>query len=149
MDSTTNEIYSEVYAILQILGQNYINKLPNKLYEIIEKEKSNTYNPTYDSIDNLASLNIKKESISMIALFHLNYWCNSEEEKQNLKNIFNENEIKHQTSLKEKYSTDNLFKSKTKSNTEIENQEIMLIQEEQENIFKKIFNKIKKFLKKT
>ena len=87
MDSTTNEIYSEVYAILQILGQNYINKLPNKLYEIIEKEKSNTYNPTYDSIDNLASLNIKKESISMIALFHLNYWCNSEEEKQNLKNI--------------------------------------------------------------
>ena len=36
----------------------------------------------------------------MIALFHLNYWCNSQEEKQELNDLFKENEIKYQPELR-------------------------------------------------
>lgn len=81
MDIKTKEIYSEVYGILNMLGNNYIMKLPSSLYKMIEEEKSNEYNPKYDSEVSLEEQNIRRESISMIALFHLNYWCCSNEEK--------------------------------------------------------------------
>ena len=151
METTIKEIYSEVYSILNLLGDKYISKLPNSLYKMIEEKKSETYNPTYNSINNLKNQNIKRESISMIALFHLNYWCNSEKEKQNLRNIFKENEIKHQTELNEKYNTDNLFKNRKSTPIKeeiIEEQEKSLTTINKENIFKKIINKIMSFFKR-
>ena len=42
----------------------------------------------------------------MIALFHLNYWCNSNEEKEQLKQLFKNNEEKHQAEMREKYNPD-------------------------------------------
>ena len=59
----TKEIYSEVYSILNLLGDSFIDKLPKQLYSLIQKEKSDTYNPTYNSIDNLKDQDIRKESI--------------------------------------------------------------------------------------
>ena len=41
MDIKTKEIYSEVYGILNMLGNNYIMKLPSSLYKMIEEKKSN------------------------------------------------------------------------------------------------------------
>ena len=76
MDEMTQEIYSEVYSILNLLGDYFINKLPTSLYEMIKKEKSSTYNPQYSKKIDLNEQNIKRESLSMIAIFHLNYWCN-------------------------------------------------------------------------
>ena len=49
MNIYTQEIYSEVYAVLNMLGESYIKRFPVALYEMIEKEKSNYYTPTYDS----------------------------------------------------------------------------------------------------
>ena len=93
MDIKTRETYSEVYSILNMLGETYIIKIPSKLYQMIKEEKLNEYNPKYDSTLALEQPNIKNETLSMIALFHLNYWCDSQEEKQELKDLFNENEI--------------------------------------------------------
>ena len=151
MEVITKEIYSEVYGILNLLGDKYISKLPNSLYKMIENKKSETYNPTYNSINNLKNQIIKRESISMIALFHLNFWCKTEEEKQELRKIFKENEIKHQTELQEKYSVDNLFKNRKSTLVKeeiIEEQEKSLTTINKENIFKKIINRIMKIFKK-
>ena len=148
---TTKEIYSEVYSILNLLGKSYINKVPSKLYKMIEEEKSDTYNPTFNSINNLTGQNIRKESISMIALLHLNYWCDNEEEKQNLRKIFKQNELNYQAELEEKYSVDNLFKKRvTAPITEetVEEPEKSLAAVNKENIFKRIINKIKNIFKK-
>ena len=87
MNVNTQEMYSEVYSILNLLGNNYIAKLPKSLFKMIEEEKSSTYNPQYSEDKSLNEQNIKRESLSMIALFHLNYWCNSNEEKEQLKKI--------------------------------------------------------------
>ena len=41
---TYNEkIYSEIYAVLKMLGEEYIEKLPNSEYSMIISSKSNTY----------------------------------------------------------------------------------------------------------
>lgn len=148
MDIKTKETYSEVYSILNMLGENYIIKLPSKLYQMIKEEKSNEYNPQYDFTIALEQQNIKKEALSMIALFHLNYWCNSKEEKQKLKDLLKENEIKYQVELREKYKPDNIFKNRNHLTQEesIENESIALI-EYKENIFKKMINKILEFFK--
>lgn len=149
MDIKTKETYSEVYSILNMLGENYITKLPSKLYQMIKEEKSNEYNPQYDSTIALEQQNIKKESISMIALFHLNYWCSSPEEKQELKELFKDNEVKYQAELREKYNPDNIFKNRNHStlNEEKEANESVAMVEYKESIFKKIINKILGFLK--
>lgn len=110
MNVSTQEIYSEVYSILNLLGSSYITKLPKSLFKMIEEEKSNAYNPQYSENQSLNEQNVKRESLSMIALFHLNYWCNSDEEKEQLKQLLKNNEEKHQAEIREKYNPDNLFK---------------------------------------
>lgn len=84
---TKEKIYSEVYAVLQMLGNKYIEKVPNGLMEIIETRRDITYNPVYINSEELENQAIARESISMIALIHLNYWCDSEVEKSELRDV--------------------------------------------------------------
>ena len=117
---------------------------------MIEEEKSSTYNPQYREDRSLNEQNIKRESLSMIALFHLYYWCNSDEEKEQLKQLFKSNEEKHQAEIREKYNPDNLFKKREKTfepPVEETKQDTQLI-EKKENFIQKIFNKIQKIFKK-
>jgi hypothetical protein len=150
MDIKTKEIYSEVYSVLNLLGDSYIKKLPTSLYNMIQEERLETYTPTYNSIIALEQQDIKRETLSMIALFHLNYWCNSDEEKKELREMFRKNDEEHQAELREKYNPDNLFKKKeqTVEEKEIKQENMQLIEYKEENIFKKILNRIMKFFKK-
>lgn len=150
MDGTTQEVYSEVYSILNLLGENFIKKLPKSLYEMIKKEKLSSYNPQYSANLKLEEQDIKKESLSMIALFHLNYWCENEEEKEELKRIFSENEEKYQVELREKYNPDNIFKKKNIQpiQDKIETNEVAMVEYKEENIFKRFINKILRIFKR-
>ena len=145
MDINIQETYSEVYCILNMLGENYIKRLPNSLYKIIRDSKSSTYNPQYSKEKSLNEQNIKRESLSMIALFHLNYWCNSNEEKEQLKQLFKNNEEKHQVEIREKYNPDNIFKNTNKNIQEKiqQSEETRMTVVQEEKWYKKIFNLIK------
>ena len=92
MEVKTNDIYSEVYSILNLLGDSYINKIPRKALDIIKNERNMNYNPKYDFSIDINSQDIKRETKAMIALLRLSYWCTSEEEKIKLSNQFKENE---------------------------------------------------------
>ena len=145
MNLQTQEIYSEVYSILNLLGESYIKKLPISLVNMIKEERKQDYNPKYDLTINLEQQNIKRDSLSMIALFHLNYWCNSDEEKNELKKLFKTNEEKHQAEIREKYNPDNLFKNNTeeiKKEETIAESTVAMV-EYKEPIFKRFINKIK------
>ena len=144
MDIKMKKTYSQVYGILEMLGENYITKLPSSLYKMINEERQKEYTPQYDSSIALEKQDIKKESLSMIALFHLNYWCNSQDEKNKLRKLFQYNEEKYQNELREKYNPDNLFKNKSQTieKKEITSEPVAII-EYKENILKKLINKIK------
>lgn len=146
MNVQTQEIYSEVYSILNLLGESYIKKLPVSLFNMIKEEKRQDYNPKYDSKINLEQQNMKRETLSMIALFHLNYWCNSDEEKNELKTLFKTNEEKHQAEIREKYNPDNLFKKRSTQQEEyVVTNEVAMV-EYKEPFLKRIFNKIKRMI---
>lgn len=64
------EIYSEVYEVLRVLGEEYINKIPLNIYNEIEEKrnKKNTYEFNY----NIDSLNI--ESIHILSELNDKYF---------------------------------------------------------------------------
>lgn len=147
MENTVKDIYSEVYAILNMLGKEYINKLPKDIYNIIKEEKSTEYNPVYATTVALDKQDVKKETISIIAFLHLNYWCN-EEEKIKLRELFDENEDKYQEELKqqEEQEVEQENEEIQEDNNEIEigKEFLSMIVYKEENFAQRIFNKIRK-----
>ena len=47
MEFSIERTYSEVYGIINMLGEYYKKKLPQKLYNLIETQRDKQYNPTY------------------------------------------------------------------------------------------------------
>ena len=137
-------IYSEVYSILNTMSEKDVKKLPKKFLELIQNKKSESYDPKYDLKRPLKEQNVKQETLAFLALLYLNYWCDSEEEKKELMEQFNENEKKHQEELREKYNPDNLFKKKVTEENKEKTETTSLI-EYKETIFQKIINKLKKW----
>lgn len=145
MEIQRKEMYSEVYSVLNLLGEKYIKKLPISLINMIKDERKKEYNPKYDLKANLAEQNIRRESLSMIALLHLNYWCESEEEKDSLKELFKNNEEIHQAEIREKYNPDNLFKNRIKEEKKLikEEKEQTMLVPVKENSFTRFIKKLK------
>ena len=143
--NNSKEAYSEVLAFLEIVDEEYVKKIPKRLIELFEKEKSTEYFPKYNLEVPVEEQNFKKETLDLIALLYLNYWYNSEEDKAELEKIYTENAIKKEKELREKYNPDNIFKQKQKEN--IEKEEVRMV-EYKESFFKKILNKIKSILKR-
>lgn len=149
MNTKVQETYSEVYGVLNMLGDSFINKLPEKLVNMIKEEKSSTYNPKYIPNKSLTEQNIKRETLAMITLLHLNYWCETEDEKNELRAILNENEKKYQEEISKKY---NPFKNVEKDAKKIENEPVKVadnvaLNEYKESFISKIIDKIKAFFK--
>lgn len=97
----------------------------------------------------LTEQNISKEALSMIALIHLNYWCENEQEKAELNRIFKENAIKNEEERRLKYSPYNIFKNKKEVVHKEEESQNMQMVEYKENVFKRVINFIKSiFVKK-
>ncbi len=154
--------YSEVYSVLDMLGDEFISKLPNNLYVLIKESKLDEYNPIYSRDIPLEEQDIKKESLSMIALFYLSYWCETEEEKENLKNLFKNNALKLQNKIevaekKEETITINeevkkeINEEVSESINDIESEKVdnSIMLQTKENIFKRILFKIKSFFSKS
>lgn len=90
-----SDIYSEVYEVLEVLGKDYINKLPPKLYQHI-KDKRNSSNTKEFYIDKpIEEQGLSLETLEFISFLNLHYWC-TESEKNELLKIYNENDLKYE-----------------------------------------------------
>lgn len=139
--------YTEVNCLLEYLPQSYIDKLPKKLIELIQNQSNEQYNINIDTNKSLLEQNFSKKAKDLIAVIKYNYWSTNEE-KQQLQQIFYDNENKYQKELSEKYDLDNIFKKKESKMEmpQIENNFQMVVYKE--NIFIRIFNKLKNLIKK-
>lgn len=140
-----NIMYAELSEILKMMEPEEVNKIPKKLLEVIEKEKSNTYIPNYDSKIELNSQNIKKETLAMLALLYINYWCEDENEKKEYLKLIEENEQKYQVELNKKTDITKFFESEKKER--IQEQSLTVV--ENKNLITRIIEKIKKLWKKS
>ena len=95
--------------------------------------------------------NLKRETIVLLAILNLNYWCETPEEKQEILDELSQNE-KEKQDLLEEYNPDNLFKKKPNDVVENEDtiniQEVSLVEYKKQGLFKRILDKITRFFKK-
>ena len=93
--------YSELYAILQMLGKEYIDRIPRKIYKVIESRKDDTYNPVYNDMEEVLEGRVKRKTVSMLALLDYNYFSTSETDRMYMRYILEENENKYRKEKKE------------------------------------------------
>ena len=87
--------YSELYSILQMLGKEYIDKIPEKIYKTIEKRKDDSYNPVYNDMEEVLEGRVKRKTVSMLALLDYNYFSTTETDRMYMRYILEENEKKY------------------------------------------------------
>ena len=152
MDRKTKEMYSEVYSILKLLDEKYVKKLPVKLYDLIEKNRLEDYNPIYNPSESLLNQNIKRETLAMLALFELKYWLETDEEKNEFKACLKRNSEEKSRKMRERYSSENIFKqlNEAREGSQVVENDIEKVVEDTEKInenkkslFQKIFRKNK------
>lgn len=139
MSEYTKRVYSETYAILQLLQEEFLSKIPSNLIEILKTEKDDTLDININPNIPLEEQNLHPDTISLLAMLKVDYWCEDEKEKQELLEIFNKNEEEEQTKLRQQYNPDDLFKEKMLKTEE------MLIQYKESGI-KKFLNKLFSFI---
>lgn len=93
--------YSELYAILQMLGKEYIDKIPEKIYKVIESRKDDTYNPVYNDMEEVLEGRVKRKTVSMLALLDYNYFSTTETDRMYMRYILEENENKYKKDKEE------------------------------------------------
>ena len=138
----TRQAYSEIDEFLGLLSIEQRNEVPQKLRELFTKEKDINYRKGIDPKIPIKEQNLKEETLALIALLNLQYWCKDETEKQRLKSIYSKNEEVHQEILREKFNTDNIFKKKETVIEENEGTQCLQMVEYKEPLFKKIINRI-------
>lgn len=143
----TRQAYAEIDSFIDLLDEYNKNKIPEKLREYFKNEKDKKYIKKINPNQSIQSQNLKEETLALIAMLNLQYWCENEDEKERLKKIYAQNEKKYQDMIQEKYNIDNIFK---KNEEIIENKQEqknnMQIVEYKNSVLKRIVNKILNFL---
>lgn len=134
--------YAEVDTILSLMDKKYVNRIPEKLRKIFKEDKKSDYTINIDVNKSLNEQNLQRETMVILAMLCVNYWCDSEEEKQELIKAYSENEKKNEAEIRAKYNPDNIFKNTEQTH---ENRELV---EYNESIIKRLWNKIKSFFVK-
>ena len=136
--------YAEIDEILNLLEDDYREMVPKKVRDFFKEEKMKDYHPEIDIEKPLIEQNLKRETMVLLAILNLNYWCENEEEKQSFLNELNKNE-EEKNELEEKYNPDNLFKKK--QDESIQNN-LKIIEYKKPNFIQRLLTKIKKYFKR-
>lgn len=140
--------YAEIDEILNLLEDKYREKVPEKVRTFFKEAKMPDYMPTIDVNIPLIQQNLKRETVVLLAILNLNYWCDTLEEKKEVLNELSMNAKKKQELL-EKYNPDNLFKKRPEEKQGFTHtEELSVVEYKKTNFIKKLLNKIARLFKK-
>ena len=149
MENNIYKAYAEVDMILSFMEIKYVEKIPKKMKELFKSEKLQNYEPKINPQIPLDEQNLQKKTYAILAMLNLNYWCDDENEKQELIKLYAENDRKKEEELREKYNPDNIFKKKETENIpNKEEKNTSLVEYKESNFFKMIISKIMNLFKK-
>lgn len=151
MEYIAKEVCTELSTIIKYMPKEYQNKIPTNVVGFFEENKSNNYSVNINPNNIFDKSNIKKETLAIIAMLNIKYWCPNENLKKQLIKKYNENEKQYQKEIREVYNSDNLFKNRNKNSdisevNEVENTVAMV--EYKESFISRIINKIRQLFKK-
>lgn len=137
--------YVEILEILKHMELVYIDKIPNETLEFFESNKSNDYIFTYNSNLPLAQQGLNDNTLAILAMLNLNYWCDDEEKKEQLRKHYEENEKKYQEILQISFEPNVVFKQEEKKENQERNfaEDNSMLVSYKENKLKRIIKKLK------
>lgn len=143
---STRQAYSEIDEFLSLLKDEEINKVPKKIRDLFKEEKDKNYKKIIDPNKPIKEQNLKEETLALIALLNLQYWCEDEKEKERLKEIYAKNEKLYEEVFQVEFDPDKIFKNRIETdNKDIEEQQVIPYKE---SILKKMLNRLKKLFGK-
>lgn len=149
ISNETKQAYSEIDEFLELVNEKTRNQIPIKLRNYFKEEKDISYHKGINPNIPLENQNLKRETLAIIALLNLQYWCKDEAEKKRLLKIYSENQKNYEQELKEKYNPDNIFKKNIKEDSSCEvkqDNQSLIVPQESTNILKKIARFFKRVL---
>ncbi len=150
MEKTKDNVrcaYKEIYEILKIFPKELVDRIPKYKLDYIKQnmDESYEYNITKETFDGKTMLD---ETAAILAILFRDYWA-TEKQKNKIINYHNTQREKIANEIKEKYDPENVFKQRRIEQEKIdEKKENLSVVEYKENIFKKLFNKIKEIFKR-
>ena len=146
MENTDDKIYSEVYGLIELVSKEYRDLLPNKVIQTIENKRDKNYTPKYNVDIPLEKQGIHKDSLAILSNIQYNYWCKTEQEKNEFLKELKQVDTMREEELRKKYNPDNIFKkNKIERTTE---EEVALVEVKTEKWYKKILKLFKKLFRK-
>ncbi len=135
---------AETLDILNYMDKIYIEKIPKKFKDFLEKNKSKSYVSHLNHSKKVNEMKLKEKTKDILSILYMMYWCSSEE-KTNYSKLLKQNDEKNQKELSEKYNPDNIFETKDQISININNQiqdDVSLI-ERKDSFFIKVIKRIK------
>ena len=150
MESVINpNALAEVKHYLKGIKQKDIDKIPKELLEYIDSNSSSDYQCNFDYNAPLKDLDLLEETRGVIGMICYDYWCDTDELKKRFQTRLNENELKYQEKLRNENNPNDLFKNSTMHLRETrEEKEISTLTKVENNLFKRLINKIKSIFQK-
>ena len=135
------DAYTEVYEILEQLDEGEYNKIPSEVIITIRENRNTEYEFELDEELELKEQELLPETKAILFNIFRDY-LSTPEQKEKIIKMQAEERLKNEQKKAKQYNSD-LFANKQKVQS-VEREHIELI-EYKENIFKRIFNKIRQF----
>lgn len=146
ISKTTRRAYSEVDEFLSLISEENLNKVPQEIKNLFKEEKDTEYVKNIDPNEDIAKQDLMEETLAIIAMLNLKYWCEDEKEKERLIEIYQNNEEKYKDLFQIDFNENEIFrKDKIEVSTDEQkdtDENEKQLTEYSENIFKKIINHI-------
>ncbi len=113
--TTMKRAYSEIDSFLDILTDDERNKVPENIRYYFKNNKDISYTRKIDPKLSICEQHLMRETLTLIALLNLEYWCEDEEEKQRLISIYEANDKRHSDDLNNRLNNLNFQNDGTNS----------------------------------
>lgn len=138
-----NKRLVEIEYILRKLEDEYIKKIPQEIWDYIEKNKDKNYIFKYDDSKNLLEQNLNIDTISILTYINIEYLLDEKQKMEMIEFLRKDDAIAEQKKAK-LYNTEDLFKNKKES----KQQETSLVEVKIEKWYEKVFAFFKNMFKK-
>lgn len=136
---------TEVDEILNYLSEEELEKIPAEIRNAIKDNKDDEYDWEYDETKPLKDQNLSRDTIAFLSYLNMEYLLN-EEQKKVMKEIHKLNDRKLEEAKAKKY-VQNTFNNKLEKEEKVVDEKKELV-EYKENLFTKIFRKLKSIIRK-
>lgn len=150
IEAKYSEAAVEVLDILNYTDKEDVKKIPQSFIKFLSEIANKNYKANFNHNGPISGLNLRKQTRELLGFIYITWWCDEKDRNKFKSVIQSDNSKIEKTEKIENYNIDDILENKKelKSNVitqDIAKEETSMMEYKEENIFKKIINKILSF----